>query len=78
MYTELEVIIYICIVLCYTGRDVGFGEASPEAKAAQNLHNFFTFVAVKIVAAQLEVPSPFAFSFVPHLPIAFRARLYSF
>ncbi|NP_001242292.1 Chaperonin-like RBCX protein 1, chloroplastic-like [Glycine max] len=32
----------------------GFGEASPEAKAAQNLHNFFTFVAVKIVAAQLE------------------------
>lgn len=60
MYTELEVIIYICIVLCYTGRDVGFGEASPEAKAAENLHNFFTFVAVKIVAAQLEVPFSFS------------------
>ncbi|KAK7359815.1 hypothetical protein VNO77_01780 [Canavalia gladiata] len=32
----------------------GFGEASPEAKAAKNLHNFFTYIAVKIVAAQLE------------------------
>ncbi|MCI24386.1 chaperonin-like RbcX protein, partial [Trifolium medium] len=32
----------------------GFGEASPEAKAAINLHNFFTYTAVKIVAAQLE------------------------
>ncbi|KAH0437046.1 hypothetical protein IEQ34_026309 [Dendrobium chrysotoxum] len=26
----------------------GFGEASPEAKAAANLHHFFTFVAIKI------------------------------
>lgn len=34
----------------------GFGEASPEAKAANNLHNFFTYIAVKIVTAQLEVP----------------------
>lgn len=34
----------------------GFGEASPEAKAATNLNNFFTFLAVKIVLAQLEVP----------------------
>ncbi|KAG7026647.1 Chaperonin-like RBCX protein 1, chloroplastic [Cucurbita argyrosperma subsp. argyrosperma] len=33
----------------------GFGEASPEAKAAKNLHNFFTYVAVRIVTAQLEV-----------------------
>ncbi|XP_071742561.1 chaperonin-like RBCX protein 1, chloroplastic isoform X2 [Rutidosis leptorrhynchoides] len=32
----------------------GFGEASPEAKAAKNLHNFFTYVAVRIVNAQLE------------------------
>ncbi|TKY72193.1 Chaperonin RbcX [Spatholobus suberectus] len=32
----------------------GFGVASPEAKAAKNLHNFFTYIAVKIVAAQLE------------------------
>ncbi|KAK3016791.1 hypothetical protein RJ639_006057 [Escallonia herrerae] len=32
----------------------GFGEASPEAKAARNLHNFFTYIAVRIVTAQLE------------------------
>ncbi|KAG9142407.1 hypothetical protein Leryth_020810 [Lithospermum erythrorhizon] len=32
----------------------GFGEASPEAKAAKHLHNFFTYVAVRIVTAQLE------------------------
>ncbi|KAL4562519.1 hypothetical protein LXL04_034726 [Taraxacum kok-saghyz] len=32
----------------------GFGEASPEAKAAKNLHNFFTYVAVRVVKAQLE------------------------
>ncbi|KAM7506295.1 hypothetical protein LguiB_005199 [Lonicera macranthoides] len=32
----------------------GFGEASPEAKAAKNLHNFFTYIAVRIVTAQLE------------------------
>ncbi|KAE9594701.1 putative chaperonin-like RbcX [Lupinus albus] len=35
----------------------GFGEGSPEAKAASNLHNFFNYTAVKIVAAQLEVES---------------------
>lgn len=35
--------------------NLGFGEASPEAKAAKNLHNFFTYVAVRIVIAQLEV-----------------------
>lgn len=34
----------------------GFGEASPEAKAAKNLHNFFTYIAVRIVTAQLQVP----------------------
>ena len=38
-------------VACYAG----FGEASPEAKAANNLHNFFTYIAVKIVTAQLQV-----------------------
>ncbi|XP_047943609.1 chaperonin-like RBCX protein 1, chloroplastic [Salvia hispanica] len=32
----------------------GFGEASPEAKAAKHLHDFFTYVAVRIVIAQLE------------------------
>ncbi|KAJ8442338.1 hypothetical protein Cgig2_011261 [Carnegiea gigantea] len=36
----------------------GFGEAPPEAKAANNLHNFFTYIAVKIVAAQLESYNP--------------------
>ncbi|OVA09749.1 Chaperonin-like RbcX [Macleaya cordata] len=35
-----------------------FGEASPEAKAAKNLHSFFTYVAVKIVLAQLESYNP--------------------
>ncbi|KAK6123918.1 hypothetical protein DH2020_042337 [Rehmannia glutinosa] len=32
----------------------GFGEASPEAKAAKHLQDFFTYIAVKIVHAQLE------------------------
>ncbi|KAK4857610.1 hypothetical protein QYF36_003433 [Acer negundo] len=32
----------------------GFGEASPEAKAAKNLHDFFNYVAVRIVSSQLE------------------------
>ncbi|XP_052735129.1 chaperonin-like RBCX protein 1, chloroplastic isoform X1 [Vigna angularis] len=41
--------------------DAGFGEASPEAKAAKHLHNFFTYVAVKIVAAQLESYNPEAY-----------------
>ena len=49
--------IYMCI---YEGSGVylnaGFGEASPEAKAANNLHSFFTYIAVRIVAAQLQVP----------------------
>ncbi|GFP85075.1 hypothetical protein PHJA_000651300 [Phtheirospermum japonicum] len=35
----------------------GFGEASPENKAAKHLHDFFTYVAVKIVNAQLELAS---------------------
>ncbi|KAK9267416.1 hypothetical protein L1049_009842 [Liquidambar formosana] len=39
----------------------GFGEASPEAKAARNLHNFFTYVAVGIVTAQLESYNPEAY-----------------
>ncbi|XP_058080917.1 chaperonin-like RBCX protein 1, chloroplastic isoform X2 [Magnolia sinica] len=39
----------------------GFGEASPEAKAATNLHNFFTFLAVKIVLAQLQSYNPEAY-----------------
>ncbi|KAB1201546.1 hypothetical protein CJ030_MR0G003141 [Morella rubra] len=37
----------------------GFGEASPEAKAANNLHSFFTYIAVRIVAAQLQVRSAY-------------------
>ncbi|WOL13445.1 hypothetical protein Cni_G22215 [Canna indica] len=39
----------------------GFGEASPEAKAARNLQDFFTFVAVRIVLAQLESYNPEAY-----------------
>ncbi|XP_057740434.1 chaperonin-like RBCX protein 1, chloroplastic [Arachis stenosperma] len=39
----------------------GFGEASPEQKAANNLHNFFNYTAVKIVAAQLESYNPEAY-----------------
>ncbi|MED6144490.1 Chaperonin-like RBCX protein 1, chloroplastic [Stylosanthes scabra] len=39
----------------------GFGEASPEKKAANNLHNFFNYTAVKIVAAQLESYNPEAY-----------------
>ncbi|GMH05284.1 hypothetical protein Nepgr_007124 [Nepenthes gracilis] len=39
----------------------GFGEASPESKAANNLHSFFTYIAVKIVSAQLESYNPEAY-----------------
>ncbi|XVE51062.1 hypothetical protein DITRI_Ditri02bG0008400 [Diplodiscus trichospermus] len=39
----------------------GFGEASPEAKASKNLHNFFNYIAVKIVSAQLESYNPEAY-----------------
>ncbi|KAG2688402.1 hypothetical protein I3760_09G093900 [Carya illinoinensis] len=39
----------------------GFGEASPEAKAAKNLHNFFTYIAVRIVTAQLQSYNPEAY-----------------
>ncbi|XP_021766839.1 chaperonin-like RBCX protein 1, chloroplastic [Chenopodium quinoa] len=39
----------------------GFGEASPEAQAADNLHQFFTYIAVKIVSAQLESYNPEAY-----------------
>ncbi|KAL8158944.1 hypothetical protein V2J09_000481, partial [Rumex salicifolius] len=40
----------------------GFGEASPEVKAASYLHNFFTYIAVKIVTAQLESYNPEAYA----------------
>lgn len=36
----------------------GYGEKSPEAKAAESLHNYFTFVAVKIVLSQLQAYNP--------------------
>ncbi|KAJ0264882.1 Chaperonin-like RBCX protein 1 [Hirschfeldia incana] len=39
----------------------GFGEASPEAKAAKHLHDFFTYVAVRIVSSQLESYNPEAY-----------------
>lgn len=39
----------------------GFGEGSPERKAAIHLQNFFNYIAVRIVLAQLEVALlPFA------------------
>ncbi|KDP20705.1 hypothetical protein JCGZ_21176 [Jatropha curcas] len=37
------------------------GELSPEKKAANNLHNFFNYVAVKIVSAQLQSYNPEAY-----------------
>ncbi|XP_010538736.1 PREDICTED: uncharacterized protein LOC104812978 [Tarenaya hassleriana] len=40
----------------------GFGEASPEAKASKHLHHFFTYVAVRIVSAQLESYNPEAYA----------------
>ncbi|KAK9224139.1 hypothetical protein WN944_012588 [Citrus x changshan-huyou] len=39
-----------------SSRSTGFGEASPEAKGAKHLHNFFTYIAVRIITAQLQVP----------------------
>lgn len=39
----------------------GFGEASPERKAANNLHNFFNYTAVRIVSAQLQSYNPEAY-----------------
>nr|CAD1826570.1 unnamed protein product [Ananas comosus var. bracteatus] len=48
-------------VRCHKMFVPGFGEASPEAKAAGNLQNFFTYVAVKIVLAQLESYNPEAY-----------------
>ncbi|KAK9049812.1 hypothetical protein SSX86_031220 [Deinandra increscens subsp. villosa] len=44
----------ITISNCQKMHVSGFGEASPESKAAKNLHNFFTYVAVRVVTAQLE------------------------
>ncbi|KAI4371155.1 hypothetical protein MLD38_019421 [Melastoma candidum] len=32
----------------------GFGEASPEKKAAYQLHKFFTYIAVRIISAQIQ------------------------
>ncbi|KAL8461524.1 hypothetical protein ACS0TY_032853 [Phlomoides rotata] len=40
----------------------GFGEASPEAKAAKHLHDFFTYIAVRIVHAQLQSYNPEAYA----------------
>ncbi|KAL9455658.1 hypothetical protein AB3S75_004974 [Citrus x aurantiifolia] len=39
----------------------GFGEASPEAKGAKHLHNFFTYIAVRIITAQLQSYNPEAY-----------------
>ncbi|MCO5614277.1 hypothetical protein L7F22_068555 [Adiantum nelumboides] len=51
----------------------GFGSQSPEAKAASTLHNYFTYLAVKIVLAQLEDYNPEAYKelkeFVDRTPV---------
>lgn len=39
----------------------GFGEASPEARAAKNLQHFFTYVAVRVVTGQLQSYNPEAY-----------------
>ncbi|KAI5672995.1 hypothetical protein M9H77_13359 [Catharanthus roseus] len=40
----------------------GFGEASPEKKGAKHLHDFFTYIAVRIVSAQLQSYNPEAYA----------------
>ncbi|KAI5074040.1 hypothetical protein GOP47_0012053 [Adiantum capillus-veneris] len=51
----------------------GFGSQSPEAKAASTLHNYFTYLAVQIVLAQLEDYNPEAYKelreFVDRTPL---------
>lgn len=49
-----KITVYFLLKCCFV-IELGFGEASPEAKAAKHLHDFFTYVAVRIVSAQLEV-----------------------
>ncbi|KAH9749653.1 Chaperonin-like RBCX protein 1 [Citrus sinensis] len=44
-----------------SSRSTGFGEASPEAKGAKHLHNFFTYIAVRIITAQLQSYNPEAY-----------------
>ncbi|KAL3820750.1 hypothetical protein ACJIZ3_006655 [Penstemon smallii] len=51
-----RIISHPTILQCQKMYVPGFGEASPEAKAAKHLHDFFTYIAVKIVHSQLEVP----------------------
>jgi hypothetical protein len=57
--TGLVQVVYV--LLTQFGRAVlgngysGFGEGSPERKAATNLQHFFNYVAVRVVLAQLEV-----------------------
>jgi len=47
---------YLCIyVVRGFGDDSGFGEGSPERKAAIILQHFFNYIAVTVVLAQLEV-----------------------
>ncbi|KAG2578784.1 hypothetical protein PVAP13_6NG111400 [Panicum virgatum] len=56
--TGLVQVVYV--LLTQFGRAVlgngysGFGEGSPERKAATNLQHFFNYVAVRVVLAQLE------------------------
>lgn len=49
------------IIHCQKMYVPGFGEASPEAKGAKNLNNFFTYIAVRIITAQLQSYNPEAY-----------------
>ncbi|XP_076882803.1 chaperonin-like RBCX protein 1, chloroplastic [Bidens hawaiensis] len=53
-FKHLKPASHLTLTNCQKMHVSGFGEASPESKAAQNLHNFFTYVAVRVVTAQLE------------------------
>ncbi|KAM0051885.1 putative chaperonin-like RbcX [Helianthus debilis subsp. tardiflorus] len=57
-FKQLKTTSNITLANCQKMHVSGFGEASPETKAAKNLHNFFTYVAVRIVIAQLADTTP--------------------
>jgi hypothetical protein len=68
----------LCMYLCWPHRaygchDSGFGEGSPERKAAIILQHFFNYIAVTVVLAQLEVAFlPFGMAvpfYQPALPL---------
>ena len=72
--TGLVQVVYV--LLTQFGRAVlgngysGFGEGSPERKAATNLQHFFNYVAVRVVLAQLEVAFFFPLSLLTTAPFS--------